>query len=62
MLKYFKESFSNYDFSSILQTISLLLFVMFFLGTFYLVWKKPKKYYEEAENLPLEDDDTEDKI
>ncbi len=62
MLKYFKESFSSYDFSSILQTISLLLFVIFFLGTFYLVWKKPKKSYEEVENLPLEDDDTEDKI
>ncbi len=61
MLKYFKDTFSDYDFSSILQTISLLLFVAFFLTTFYYVWKKPKKAYEEVENLPLEND-PQDKI
>ena len=61
MLKYFKESFADYSFASTLQTISLLLFVAFFLGTFYYVWKRPKKHYEDVENLPLEKDE-EDKI
>ncbi|WP_068597040.1 cbb3-type cytochrome oxidase subunit 3 [Vaginella massiliensis] len=61
MLKYFKESFSDYSFASSLQTISLILFILFFLGTFYYVWKRPKEDYKEAENLPLEEDQ-EDKI
>lgn len=55
MLKYFKESFTNYDFAAVLQTVSLLLFVIFFGALIYFVFKRPKKYYDENANLPLDD-------
>lgn len=55
MLKYFKEAFSNYEYAAVLQTISLLLFVIFFSGLVYFIWKRPKEYYNEEANLPLEE-------
>lgn len=56
MLKYFKEAFANYEYAAVLQTISLLLFVLFFIGLVYAVWKKPKGYYNEDAELPLDED------
>jgi len=57
MLKYFKEAFTNYEYAWILQTISLLLFVIFFLGLVYFIWNRPKDYYKKDSELPLEDQD-----
>lgn len=57
MLKYFKEAFTNYEYAGVLQTISLLLFVIFFLALIYFIWKKPKEYYREESELPLEEDE-----
>lgn len=56
MLKYFKDAFTNYENASILQTISLLLFVVFFLGLMYFIWKRPKDYYKEESESPLDKD------
>lgn len=56
MLKYFKETFANYEYAAVLQTISLLLFVLFFMALVYSVWKKPKGYYKEDAELPLDED------
>ncbi|MGB6083920.1 cbb3-type cytochrome oxidase subunit 3 [Moheibacter sp.] len=57
MLKYFKDAFTNYENAGILQTLSLLLFVIFFLGLIYFIWKRPKEYYKDDANRPLDDDE-----
>lgn len=57
MLKYFKEYLSDYGHSSTIQTIVLFSSIAFFVGLVYLVLNKPKKYYKETSELPLEDDD-----
>lgn len=56
MLKYFKEAFTNYEHAQILQTISLLLFVVFFLALMYFIWNRPKEYYKNDSELPLDDE------
>ncbi|MFV0305260.1 MAG: cbb3-type cytochrome c oxidase subunit 3 [Moheibacter sp.] len=55
MLKYFKETFTNYEYAGVLQTISLVLFVVFFLALIYFIWKRPKGYYKDEAELPLDD-------
>ena len=57
MLKYFKDAFTNYENADILQTISLLLFVVFFLGLMYFIWKRPKDYYKDESEAPLDKDE-----
>lgn len=57
MLKYYKEYFSDYAYSDWVQTLTLIGFVVFFVGMAYTVYKRPKSYYSDVENLPLEDDD-----
>ncbi|WP_322971130.1 hypothetical protein [Faecalibacter sp. LW9] len=54
MLKYYKEFFSEYDNASLYQTLILLAFILFFVAVFYIVWKKPKGYYNEFEHAPLD--------
>ncbi|RLZ09271.1 cbb3-type cytochrome c oxidase subunit 3 [Faecalibacter macacae] len=54
MLKYYKEFFSDYDNASLYQTLILLAFILFFVGLFYIVWKKPKGYYKSYEHVPLD--------
>lgn len=56
MLKYFKETFTNYEYAAVIQTISLILFVVFFVALIYFIWKRPKEYYREDSELPLDDD------
>jgi len=56
MLKYFKDTFTDYEHAQTLQTISLLLFVAFFLALIYFIWKRPKGYYKSESELPLDDD------
>lgn len=56
MLKYFKDSFTNYESARELQSLSLILFVVFFAALIYFIWKRPKDYYKDEANLPLEDD------
>ncbi len=55
MLKYFKEAFTDYEHAQTLQTISLLLFVIFFLALIYFIWNRPKEYYKDESELPLDD-------
>ncbi len=56
MLKYFKDAFTNYEYAGVLQTISLLLFVIFFSALVYFIWNRPKDYYKQDSELPLDDD------
>lgn len=57
MLKYYKEYLSDYAYADVLQSFIVIGFVLFFVGTMYAVWKRPKGYYDDTANLPLEDDD-----
>lgn len=61
MLKYFKEYFS-YSNDNVLQVIILLCSIAFFVGLVYSVLKKPKNYYKEEAEMPLNKDSDEDKI
>ncbi|MBF0597034.1 cbb3-type cytochrome c oxidase subunit 3 [Faecalibacter rhinopitheci] len=56
MLKYYKDFFSNYENASLIQTLILLAFIIFFVALFYIVWKKPKGYYKEQESAALDID------
>ncbi len=55
-----KDILSNTENNAFLQTLALLLFLFCFLGIVYYVFSRPKKYYDEEANAPL-DDDIEDK-
>lgn len=57
MLKYFKDAFTNYEYAAVLQTISLLMFVVFFLALIFFIWKRPKDYYKNESELPLDEKD-----
>lgn len=57
MLKFFKDAFTNYEYAEILQTTSLILFVVFFLALMYLIWRRPKDYYKNEAELPLDEKD-----
>ncbi len=55
-----KDILSNSGNTGLYQTLALILFLIFFLGIVYYVFSRPKKFYDEEANAPL-DDDTEDK-
>lgn len=52
----FKDIVSNVEYAGLLNTLSLILFLITFLGIILYVFNKPKKFYEEEENAPLNDD------
>lgn len=56
MFKYFKESFGGYAYADVIQTAVLLFFILFFLTMAYFIWKRPNDSYDEAANLPLDED------
>ncbi|AYO56780.1 CcoQ/FixQ family Cbb3-type cytochrome c oxidase assembly chaperone [Chryseobacterium sp. 6424] len=55
-----KDILSNSENNGLYQTLALLLFLICFLGIAFYVFSRPKKYYDEEANAPL-DDDIEDK-
>lgn len=61
MLKYFKGYF-GYENDHILQVVILICSILFFLVLIYSILKKPKNYYKDASQIPLEEDSKEDKI
>ncbi len=54
MLKYYKEFLSQYEYASLLQTIVLIGFMIFFIAIFIKVMKSPKDYYKEEESAALD--------
>ncbi len=52
----FKDIVSNGEGVGLYQTIAMIIFILFFLGLVFYVFSKPKKYYREEENAPLDDD------
>lgn len=57
MLKYFKEYLSDYQYADFLQTMFLVVSVLFFVSLVYTILKKPKNYFKDESELPLQDED-----
>jgi len=51
----FKDIVSSGDGVGVYQTLALVLFMMFFVGLVFVVFKKPKNYYKSREKAALED-------
>ena len=52
----FKDILSNMESVGFYQTLSMIIFILFFISTVYFVMSRPKKHYEEVEKAPLEED------
>lgn len=53
----FKQILANEQYTGLFQTIALLLFILFFVGILFYVFSRPKRYYDEEANAPLDDDE-----
>ncbi|MEJ8589893.1 CcoQ/FixQ family Cbb3-type cytochrome c oxidase assembly chaperone [Riemerella anatipestifer] len=51
----FKDILSNTEGTGFYQSLALILFIIFFIGVVYYVMSKPKKYYQDEANAPLDD-------
>ncbi|MFN4075032.1 MAG: CcoQ/FixQ family Cbb3-type cytochrome c oxidase assembly chaperone [Cloacibacterium sp.] len=51
-----KDILANIDNVGIYQTLSMIIFIIFFISTVLYVLSRPKKHYSEVERAPLEDD------
>lgn len=56
----FKDILSNVENVGLYQTIAMFLFLFCFLGMIIYVFTRPKKYYNDTANAPLDDDIDED--
>ncbi|WP_185856374.1 cytochrome oxidase [Blattabacterium cuenoti] len=54
MISFLKKYFSYEKDIGIFQSIILVLFFMTFFFILFFVFSRPKKYYEEISELPLE--------
>ncbi len=52
----FKDILSSGENVGLYQTISMIIFMILFIGIVFYVFSRPKKYYKEEENAPLDDD------
>ena len=51
-----KDILANIDNAGIYQTLSMIIFIIFFFVPVCYVFFKPKKHNSEVERAPLEDD------
>ena len=51
-----KDILANIDNAGIYQTLSMIIFIIFFISTVFYVLSRPKKHYSAVEKAPLEDD------
>lgn len=56
MLRYVKSYFAHIEGAWMYQTFALLLFMSIFIYAAWSTFSKPNEYYEELENLPLDED------
>lgn len=54
----YKEILRSIENIEIYPILSLILFLLFFVGMFIWVVKTPKAHIEHMESLPLDDDDS----
>jgi len=55
-----KDILSNGENVGFYQTLSMIFFLIFFLGIAFYVFTRSKKHYDEEANAPLDDDIDED--
>ena len=55
----FIDIVSNVENAGFFQTLAMIIFILFFLVVVYIVINRPKNYYNEEENAPLEKDEDE---
>lgn len=55
-IKYIKSVLAENDLSPTLQTIALVGFFLFFIVSVLVVVTRPKEYYKEISEVPLEKD------
>ena len=53
----FKDILSNSENAGFYQTLALIIFILFFIVLVIYVFSKPKKFYREEENAPLQHDE-----
>ncbi len=58
----FKDIISNGENVGLLQTIAMIMFIILFLGIVLYVFSRPKKFYRDEENAPLDDGEDDDNI
>ena len=51
-----KDILANGENVGFYQTLSMILFLVFFLGIAFYVFSRPKKHYDEEANAPLNDE------
>ncbi len=56
----FKDIISNGENVGMLQTIAMILFILLFIGIVLYVFSRPKKFYRDEENAPLDDGEDDD--
>lgn len=56
MLRFIKGNLTTIDGIEIYPIVSLVVFVVFFVGLFWWVFTADKKYIKEMGNQPLNDD------
>lgn len=54
----FKDYLVNEDNTGLFQTLTLLLFCIFFITLIAFVFSKSKNYYKNVSQLPLHDEDS----
>lgn len=54
--QHIKDLLANGENVGFYQTLSMILFLIFFLGIVFYVFSRSKKHYEEEANAPLEHD------
>ena len=54
----YKEVLRSIENIEIFPIISLLIFVLFFLGVFVWVLRVPKSYVDHMSSLPMDEDDS----
>ncbi|MDY3548099.1 CcoQ/FixQ family Cbb3-type cytochrome c oxidase assembly chaperone [Riemerella anatipestifer] len=52
----FKDILSNTEGTGFYQSLALILFIIFFVGVVYYVMSRPKKFYQDKANAPLDDE------
>jgi len=56
MIGFFKKHLAQVPYADLLQSLVLILFFLFFCLTIFFVYRKPKDYYKEVRDLPLQED------
>lgn len=58
MIEFFNKHLTGVPYADFLQSFVLVLFFLVFCLTVFIVYRKPKNYYKDINNLPIEENET----